>query len=155
MTRPNEKLLADIMLLVFRLNGRLLEQGDRLVEGLNLTSARWQVLGAVALASRPLTAPQIADAMGITRQGAQKQLHLLTDEGLLERRPNPLHERSPLYALTQTGARAYAEADRLCDLWTADVGQVFSHDTLLATKAMLTVMLERLARPLPLSPPTQ
>lgn len=151
MIPSNETLLADIMLLVFRLNGRLLEQGDRLVAGLNLTSARWQVLGAVALAGQPLTAPHIADAMGITRQGAQKQLNLLTGEGLLERRPNPLHERSPLYALTAAGARVYAEADRLCGLWTADVGQVFSHDTLVSTKTVLAVLLERLNRPLPLA----
>ncbi len=149
MTRPKEKLLADVMVLVFRLNGRLLERGDRLVEGLNLTSARWQVLGALSLAGQPLTAPQIADAMGITRQGAQKQLNLLTDEGLLERRPNPSHERSPIYVLTDTGARAFAEADRLCDLWAADLGQVFSEEALHTTEAVLGELLARLNRPLP------
>jgi DNA-binding MarR family transcriptional regulator len=149
MTRPKEKLLADVMVLVFRLNGRLLERGDRLVEGLNLTSARWQVLGALSLAGQPLTAPQIADAMGITRQGAQKQLNLLTDEGLLERRPNPSHERSPIYVLTDAGARAFAEADRLCDLWAADLGQVFSEEALHTTETVLAELLARLNRPLP------
>lgn len=155
MTRPKEKVLADIMVLVFRLNGRLLEQGDRLVEGLNLTSARWQVLGALALAGRPLTAPQIADAMGITRQGAQKQLNLLMDEGLLARRPNPSHERSPLYILTDTGVRAFAQADRLCDLWAADLGQVFAEDALHTTEGLLGDLLARLDRPLPTDQPAE
>lgn len=149
MDQPKEKLLAEIMVLVFRLNGRLLEQGDRLVAGLNLTSARWQVLGALALAGRALTAPQIADAMGITRQGAQKQLNLLMDEGLLERRPNPSHGRSQLYVLTEAGACAFTAADQLCDRWAADLGQVFPHDTLRATWSVLDQLLARLDRPLP------
>ncbi|ALJ38856.1 MarR family transcriptional regulator [Azospirillum brasilense] len=149
MTRRKEKQLADIMVLVFRLNGRLLEQGDRLVEGLNLTSARWQVLGALALADRPLTAPQIAEAMGITRQGAQKQLNLLMDEGLLDRRPNPSHERSPLYRLTATGKRTFAEADRRCGLWAADLGEALSEDALHTTETVLGELLARLNKPLP------
>ncbi len=155
MTWPKEKLLANIMVLVFRLNGRLLEQGDRLVEGLNLTSARWQVLGALALAGRPLTAPQIAGAMGITRQGAQKQLNLLMDEGLLDRHPNPSHERSPLYVLTGAGGRAFAEANRLCDLWAADLGQVLPEDALRTTETVLGELLVRLNRPLPIHSPAE
>ncbi|MBU2805784.1 MarR family transcriptional regulator [Acidithiobacillus ferridurans] len=62
--------MTEIMLAVFRLQGRLLKKGDELVKPLNLTSAKWQVVGAVALAGKPLSAPQIAEAMGITRQGA-------------------------------------------------------------------------------------
>ena len=42
---PNAKLLTEIVLLVFRVNGRLLSAGDRLVGDLGLTSARWQMLG--------------------------------------------------------------------------------------------------------------
>ena len=66
--------VTEIILSVFRLNAQLLEQGDRLVKPLRLTSARWQVLGAIAMAGEPQTAPQIAAAMGVTRQGVQKQL---------------------------------------------------------------------------------
>jgi hypothetical protein len=38
--------LTDLVLEVFRLNGRLLAAGDRLSKTVGLTSARWQVLGA-------------------------------------------------------------------------------------------------------------
>ena len=47
---PGGEALTDLVLAVFRLNGRLLTAGDRLVSDLGLTSARWQVLGAIALA---------------------------------------------------------------------------------------------------------
>jgi predicted ArsR family transcriptional regulator len=77
-------LLTDVILLIFRVNGQLLVAGDRLVEHLHLTSARWQMLGAVALSPSLRTAPQLAAAMGVTRQGAQKQLNLLLETGLVE-----------------------------------------------------------------------
>lgn len=109
--------LTDIMLSIFRLNARLLGKGDQLVAPLNLTSARWQVIGAIALAGQPLTAPQIADAMGITRQGVQKQLNRAQGEGLIEMYANPRHERSPLYDLSKTGRKAYNEASILQAEW--------------------------------------
>src|SRR5262249_18513471 len=95
--------LTELILALFRANGRLLAEGDALVRPLGLSSARWQVLGALALAARPLTAPQVAAAMGLTRQGAQKQLDALLEEGLLERRDNPAHKRSPLFSLSAHG----------------------------------------------------
>ena len=56
MNKYNSKaaVFTEIMLAVFRVNGRLLEKGDQLVLPLSLTSARWQVLGAVALAGDPV-----------------------------------------------------------------------------------------------------
>jgi hypothetical protein len=45
---------TELILETFRLNGLLLEAGDRLVADIGLTSARWQVLGAIALAPVPL-----------------------------------------------------------------------------------------------------
>ena len=40
--------LTDFIIDVFRLNGALLVSGDALVGDLGLTSALWQVLGAIA-----------------------------------------------------------------------------------------------------------
>lgn len=109
--------LTDIMLTIFRVNARLLEKGDELVAPLLLTSARWQVLGAIAIAGQPLTAPQVAAAMGVTRQGAQKQLNRAQEAQLIETYPNPRHERSPLYGLTDTGRRVYDAAMTLQATW--------------------------------------
>ncbi len=45
---------------VFRMNGDLLAAGDALVGDLGLTSARWQVLGAIALFARAAAVAHIA-----------------------------------------------------------------------------------------------
>ena len=50
---PAGEFLTGIFLDLFQLNSGLLTAGDRLVAGLGLTSARWQMLGAVAAAERP------------------------------------------------------------------------------------------------------
>ena len=48
---PEAVLLTRLVLELFRLNGRLLAAGDAMTRDLGLTSARWQVLGAVRLAA--------------------------------------------------------------------------------------------------------
>lgn len=96
---------------LFRANGQMLDWGDRFAAPFDLTSARWQMLGALAMASQPLTAPQIAVNMGVTRQGVQKQLNRLLQDGLVERVPNPSHKRSPGYRLSDSGNALYQRID--------------------------------------------
>lgn len=136
--------LTDVTLAVFRLNGMLLQWGDVLVEPLGLTSARWQMLGALSLAGRPLTAPQVGRAMGVTRQGAQKQLNLLLEQGLVEAHPNPAHRRSPLYTLTARGRQLYARADALWRARAADLAGRIPYPQLQAAKKTLEAMLRTL-----------
>src|ERR1700704_2902386 len=76
-------LVTELILEVFRLNGRLLVAGDRLVADLGLTSARWQVLGAVALAAAPMPVAWIARNMGLTRQAVQRIVNELIADGTL------------------------------------------------------------------------
>lgn len=114
---PKAQAITELMLAVFRLNGRLLERGDALVAPLGINSARWQVMGAVYLAGEPMTAPRIASAMGISRQGAQKTLNRLLDEGLMLQQANPRHERSVLYALSSRGVEAVEAAQARQDAW--------------------------------------
>lgn len=113
--------LTQSVLAVFRANGLLLAWGDRFAAPLGLTSARWQMLGAIALAGEARSAPQLASAMGVTRQGAQKQLNLLLAEGLVAQLPNPQHQRSPLYRLTPEGESLYR---RIEERWTAAAGRL-------------------------------
>jgi DNA-binding MarR family transcriptional regulator len=143
-------ILTDIMLAVFRVNGRLLEKGDQMVEPLNLTSARWQVLGAVSLSGKPLSAPQVAEAMGITRQGAQKQLNKLAEEGFLEQLPNPRHERSPLYAPTKRGNQAMSATMSLQKTWADGLSATLSLQDLKNTLQTLNAVYERLDSPVPM-----
>src|SRR5699024_10450938 len=70
------------------------------------------------------TVPQIAAAMGNTRQGVRKQIKLLAEQGLVQSRPNPTHKRSPLYSLTGNGQTAYE----------AVVGRWYKHVQAMATQ---------------------
>jgi DNA-binding MarR family transcriptional regulator len=148
-------ILTEIMLSVFRVNGRLLQKGDQLVEPVNLTSARWQVLGAVAIAGKPLSAPQIAEAMGMTRQGAQKQLNKLRDDGFFEQLQNPHHERSPLYALTELGKHSFAKTMALQQIWVKQLVDDLSRQDLENTLKILNSVYERLDSPVPECPATE
>src|SRR5215468_4707243 len=102
---PEGDAATDVVLATFRANGLLLAAGSRLAAAERLTAARWQVLGAVALAGRPLTVPQIARRMGLTRQAVQASVNRLLAEALAEARGNLDHRRSPLIALTEQGSR--------------------------------------------------
>lgn len=146
---PEAGILTNIMLMVFRLNGRLLEKGDQLVEPFNLTSARWQVLGAMALAGKPLSAPQIAEAMGITRQGTQKQLNRLEEDGFFKQSINPRHQRSPLYVLTEMGKRIFAKAMAMEAVWANGLVIGLPLRDLKNTLQILNTVYERLDSPVP------
>jgi DNA-binding MarR family transcriptional regulator len=132
--------VTKVIIAVFRINGRLLRAGDDLVQPLGLTGARWQMLGAVAKSERPLAAPQLADAMGVTRQGAQKQLDLLVESGLLEQRPNPDHVRSPVYALTTRGREKYQATMQLQRAWAARLTRGLTQGELEAAARVLLAL---------------
>jgi DNA-binding MarR family transcriptional regulator len=114
---PAGEAATEVILSIFRANGLLLASGDRLGANEGLTSARWQVMGAVALAERPLTVPQIARRMGITRQSVHATVKRLVADGLVEFAPNADHRRSQLVRLTEPGGRRYAALDRRQAEW--------------------------------------
>lgn len=138
------EILTQIMLAIFRTNGSLLEAGDELLKPLQLTSARWQVIGAIAISGSPLTVPQIAIAMGLTRQGVQKQINALLLVGLLEQNQNPNNKRSPLYSLSEKGIKVYAEVDGLRTIWVNQLSEGLSIDDLQVTLSTLEIMHRRL-----------
>jgi DNA-binding MarR family transcriptional regulator len=141
--RPDAGEVATALILeVFRLNGRLLTAGDRLVAGLGLTSARWQVLGAVALSTSPAPIARLARSMGVNRQGVQRIANELAEEGFIGFQDNPHHSRAKLVVLTGKGERAYAEAAALQVPWISALSEG------LDAEAMVTAhgLLERLRR---------
>lgn len=108
---PTGEAATELILSTFRANGLLLNAGDLLSAEEGLTSARWQVLGAIALAERPLTVPQIARRMGLTRQSVHATVNRLVHDGLLELGPNEDHRRSALVGLTKQGVAKYETID--------------------------------------------
>jgi DNA-binding MarR family transcriptional regulator len=112
---PEGEALTDLILTVFRVNNLTLTWGDRLVAPLGLTSARWQTLGAIALADRSQPVAWLARDLGANRQNVQRIVNDLAKEGLVEFQPNPHHRRAHLVVLTDKGQRTYDAAIRAYD----------------------------------------
>ncbi|WP_434725167.1 MarR family winged helix-turn-helix transcriptional regulator [Mesorhizobium sp. RIZ17] len=112
---PEGEALTDLILTVFRVNNLALTWGDRLVAPLGLTSARWQILGAIALADRLQPVAWLARDLGANRQNVQRIVNDLAKEGLVEFQPNPHHRRAHLVVLTDKGQRTYDAAIRAYD----------------------------------------
>jgi DNA-binding MarR family transcriptional regulator len=108
---------TEVILSVFRANGLLLAAGDLLSAEHGLTSARWQVLGAIEYAQQPLTVPQIARRMGLTRQSVHTTANRLLADGMVELVPNEDHRRSPLVRLTERGRVTFQAVDQKQASW--------------------------------------
>ncbi|MCJ8521780.1 DNA-binding MarR family transcriptional regulator [Pseudorhizobium tarimense] len=102
--------LTDLILALFRVNNLTLVWGDRLVAPFGLTSARWQVLGAIAQAERPQPVSWLARDLGANRQNVQRIVNDLHKEGLVGFEQNPHHRRAKLVVLTVEGQQAYEAA---------------------------------------------
>jgi DNA-binding MarR family transcriptional regulator len=135
---------TEVVLATFRANGLLLASGAVLAAQEGLTAARWQVLGAMALGGRPLTVPQIARRMGLTRQAVQASVNRLLGEGLVETGDNLDHRRSPLIRLTELGSRKYAAADRRQIRWINELSTGLKISDLEATARVLHDLSDRL-----------
>lgn len=142
----SDGLRTELLLATFRANGALLAGGDDLVADLGLTSARWQVIGAVAIAGRPITVAQAARRMGLSRQAVQRVANDLAEAGFIAFVDNPDHKRSKLIALTPRGEAAYAEADRRQLAWSRRLLEGFDEARVAAALAVLRALEER-ARP--------
>jgi DNA-binding MarR family transcriptional regulator len=133
-----------VILSTFRANGLLLAAGDELSADEGLTSARWQVLGAIALAERPLTVPQIARRMGLTRQSVHASVGRLAADGLVEWGPNADHRRSRLVHLTERGTARYAALDRRQIAWVHGLSEGMETPQLQAAAEVLDELCRRL-----------
>jgi DNA-binding MarR family transcriptional regulator len=134
---PKGKAATDVVLRTFRANGLFLAAGDVLAAEEGLTAARWQVLGAVVVTGRPLTVPQIARRMGLTRQAVQASVNRLRSEGLVEARENPEHRRSPLIRMTEPGSRKYAAIQKRQAVWINELAAGLKRSELTTTARVL------------------
>jgi DNA-binding MarR family transcriptional regulator len=140
------KLLTEIILGIFKLNGLLITEGDQLINGLGLSSARWKVLGAISESDRPMTVPDIARMMGQSRQAVQRLSNEMKEEGLLETKNNPGHKRAKLLALTDEGKSIYAEVEQLQIPWVNSIADEIETTDLKHTSSVLQRIITRLER---------
>jgi DNA-binding MarR family transcriptional regulator len=136
--------LTDLILDLFRLNGRLLAAGDRLVAGLGLTSARWQILGAVVAAERPQPVAWLARDLGANRQNVQRIVNDLEKEGLVAFALNPHHRRAQLVLLTDKGRQTFEAAMNLQAPWINRLSEGLSVADIKAVRDVSATLRQRL-----------
>lgn len=110
------------------LNDRLTAAGDMLVADLGLTSARWQVMGAVVTSPAARTVSDLARTLGLARQSVQRVVNDLESSGLVHLAGNPHHARARLVALTPKGEAAYAEASARRHPWSLTLAAGLTED---------------------------
>jgi DNA-binding MarR family transcriptional regulator len=131
-----------LILETFRFNGRLLAAGDRLTKPLGLTSARWQVLGAIE--GQSLSVAQIARKMGLARQNVQRLANELEKAQIVEYLPNPEHKLAKLVRLTERGRAAMQDLGQRQQRWANRTTATVSAAEIQAAVALLVKLRLRL-----------
>jgi len=131
---------SQFALIIFRINGLLMRNGERITRELGQSSARWQVLGRVGFATQ--TVAQMAREMGLARQSVQRVADLLAAEGLTEFKVNPGDQRTKLVEITPAGRAVLADIYQRNSEWSQRI------QTRLDPEVFLEVMepLERIGR---------
>ncbi|HEX8049509.1 MarR family winged helix-turn-helix transcriptional regulator [Rhizobium sp.] len=141
---PAATALTDLILDLFRLNSRVLASGDRLVAPLGLTSARWQILGAITSAGRPQPVAWLARDMEANRQNVQRIVNDLEKEGLIAFEANPHHRRAQLVVLTDKGKQTFDAAMRLQAPWANDLSDGLQVEDIETMRRVMAAMRSKL-----------
>ena len=141
---PAGEALTDLMLDLFRATGLILTAGDRLVAPLGLTSARWQILGAIAAAERPQPVAWLARDLGANRQNVQRIVNDLSADGLVAFETNPHHRRAQLVVLTDKGKRAFDAAMDLQAPWVNELADGLSVRDVATVRRVVTALRRKL-----------
>ncbi len=141
---PAGEALTGLVLELFRVNNRMLADGDRLVAGLGLTSSRWQVLGTIVAAGRPQPVAWLARDMGATRQNVLRIVNDLAADGFVSLESNPHHRRASLVVLTDKGQRAFDAAMNLQTPWVNDLADGLRIADIRTTHEVLAALRHKL-----------
>ncbi|HTV30655.1 MAG TPA: MarR family winged helix-turn-helix transcriptional regulator [Xanthobacteraceae bacterium] len=141
---PAGTALTYLIIDLFKLNSRMLAAGDKLVAGLGLTSARWQVLGAITEADRPQPVAWLARDLGAHRQNVQRIVNDLHKEGFVAFEANPHHRRAQLAVLTEKGKRAFEAAMTLQAPWVNRLSDGLSAKDIETVHRVVTAVQKKL-----------
>ena len=141
---PAGDAVTDLILDLFRLNSLLLTAGDRLVVRLGLTSARWQILGAIVAAERSQPVAWLARDLGANRQNVQRIINDLHRAGHVAFQANPHHRRAQLVVLTDKGRLTFDAAMRLQAPWINRLSDGLSVKDVKTTHGVITALRQKL-----------
>ncbi|WP_323123345.1 MarR family winged helix-turn-helix transcriptional regulator [Burkholderia alba] len=105
---------------IFRLYGAVVAAGDVITRPFGLSSARWQVMGAIE-ATSGATVSALARQVGVTRQSVQRIVTEMAIEGYFELVDNPSDRRARIVTMTGKGWHVY---DAVTAAWKATAEQM-------------------------------
>lgn len=114
---------------IFRLYGAVVAAGDVVTGPFGLSSARWQVMGAIE-ATNGATVSALARQVGVTRQSVQRIVTEMAIEGYFELVENPGDRRARIVTMTGKGWRAYNAVTAAWKATAERMDQRFGPDTL-------------------------
>jgi DNA-binding MarR family transcriptional regulator len=103
---PKGRIYRGILDELFRLRASMIESAEDVAKHAGLTTARWQILGAVE--DQPATVAHVARRLGLTRQAVQETADAMAREDLVTFGDNPDHKRARLMAPTDKARSALA-----------------------------------------------
>jgi DNA-binding MarR family transcriptional regulator len=134
------KLVTDIVMMVFRLDGMFMKAADRIAGPAGLTSARWRVLGAVLHEGH--TVAEISRQMGLARQSVQPTADLLVRDGFAAFVDNPRHKSAKLLVATDRGLALVASIAGRQAQWASAVGAALEPAMLKTGHALINQLVE-------------
>jgi DNA-binding MarR family transcriptional regulator len=138
------EVFTNLVLVIFRLNGLLLEVGDRLAAPVGQTSARWQVMGCIDNEAR--TVADVARIMGLARQSVQRVADLLVKDRLATYEENPAHKRAKLLKLNARGLKALRTIEKAQYSWSNKLGKEMGKNELVRVNKVLEQLREVLEK---------
>ncbi|WP_051012442.1 MarR family winged helix-turn-helix transcriptional regulator [Desulfobacula toluolica] len=105
------KIIHNLFLEVFALHDVLFGIMDKVHEQAGLATSQHKVI-LVLTHTGPVTVPDIADRLGVSRQFVQTVCNQLSSRGFLQFIDNPRHKRSKLAVLTDPGRTAFQAAQQ-------------------------------------------
>jgi DNA-binding MarR family transcriptional regulator len=134
--------VTELVLEIFRSNGRLLAAGDALTRPFGQSAARWQVLGAIR--AGPQTVAGVARIMGLARQSVQRTTDVLAAQGLVEYIDNPAHRRAKLVQLSEHGEEFLTDLAPVQAAWANGLARAIGFDEGEISRALEVVRAIRL-----------
>jgi DNA-binding MarR family transcriptional regulator len=124
---------------VYEAAGALRAAGEAIASTEGQTQARWQVLSVVS--EQPVTVPQAARRLGVSRQNVQRISNDLVRDELAEWVPNPHHQTSPHLGLTKRGHRVLARINERAGDFHSFAGRGITNAQITAMRTGLATLI--------------
>lgn len=136
--------LYEIIQLIRPVHRRLARAVEAKLSGSDITVGMRAVMEVLEQAGAQ-SVPEIGRNLFLARQQIQLMVNSLEEQGLVGRKPNPAHKRSPLFELTEDGKTRFGEIREKENHEIEAVCELFSEADLRSTQRVLCAMLDHFA----------